>query len=32
VLDNAVWRAAGLPMLRDFHAPLAELVDTLTRR
>ena len=30
VLDNAVWRAAGLPMLRDFRAPLAELVTKLT--
>ncbi len=30
VLDNAVWRAAGLPMLRDFRAPLAELVAELT--
>ena len=30
VLDNAVWRAAGLPMLRDFRAPLAELVARLT--
>ena len=29
VLDNAVWRAAGLPMLRDFRAPLAELVAKL---
>ena len=29
-LDNAVWRAAGLPMLRDFRAPLAELVARLT--
>jgi dTDP-4-dehydrorhamnose reductase len=26
VLDNAVWRAAGLPMLRDFREPLAELI------
>ena len=31
VLDNAVWRAAGLPMLRDFRDPLAELVATLSR-
>lgn len=31
VLDNAVWRDAGLPPLRDFHAPLTELVDALTR-
>lgn len=30
VLDNAVWRAAGLPMLRDFREPLAELVAKLT--
>ena len=29
VLDNAVWRDAGLPMLRDFRAPLAELVAEL---
>ncbi len=29
VLDNAVWRAAGLPMLRDFREPLAELVARL---
>lgn len=29
VLDNAVWRAAGLPMLRDFRAPLTELVAEL---
>jgi dTDP-4-dehydrorhamnose reductase len=29
VLDNAVWRDAGLPVLRDFRAPLAELVTTL---
>jgi dTDP-4-dehydrorhamnose reductase len=29
VLDNAVWRAADLPMLRDFRAPLAELVAKL---
>ena len=26
VLDNAVLRAAGVPLLRDFRAPLAELV------
>jgi dTDP-4-dehydrorhamnose reductase len=32
VLDNAVWRAAGLPMLRDFREPLAELVAELTNR
>ena len=31
VLDNAAWRAAGLPPLRDFHHPLAELVARLTR-
>jgi hypothetical protein len=30
VLDNAVWRAAGLPMLRDYREPLAELVATLS--
>ena len=30
VLDNAVWRDAGLPMLRDFRAPLAELIAQLT--
>jgi dTDP-4-dehydrorhamnose reductase len=30
VLDNAVWRAAGLPPLRDFREPLAELVAKLT--
>jgi dTDP-4-dehydrorhamnose reductase len=30
VLDNAVWREAGLPMLRDFRAPLTELVARLT--
>ena len=30
VLDNAVWRAAGLPMLRDFREPLGELVARLT--
>lgn len=30
VLDNAVWRAAGLPMLRDFRQPLAEVVARLT--
>ena len=29
VLDNAVWRAAGLPPLRDFREPLAELVAKL---
>lgn len=31
VLDNAVWRDAGLTPLRDFRAPLAELVARLTR-
>jgi dTDP-4-dehydrorhamnose reductase len=31
VLDNAVWRLAGLPPLRDHREPLAELVATLTR-
>ena len=31
VLDNAVLRAAGLPLLRDFRAPLAELVAALRR-
>ena len=30
VLDNAVLVAAGLPLLRDFRAPLAELVAELT--
>jgi dTDP-4-dehydrorhamnose reductase len=29
VLDNAVLRLAGLPLLRDFRAPLAELVARL---
>lgn len=29
VLDNAVWRAAGLVPLRDFREPLAELVARL---
>jgi dTDP-4-dehydrorhamnose reductase len=29
VLDNAVMRAAGLPLLRDFRAPLAELISAL---
>ena len=29
VLDNAVLRAAGIPLLRDFRAPLAELVARL---
>jgi len=30
VLDNAAWRAAGLPMLRNFRDPLVELVAKLT--
>lgn len=30
VLDNAVLRAGGLPLLRDFREPLAELVTRLT--
>lgn len=30
VLDNAVWRAAGFEPLRDFRAPLRELVARLT--
>jgi dTDP-4-dehydrorhamnose reductase len=30
VLDNAVWRMAGLAPLRDFRAPLAELVARLS--
>ncbi len=29
VLDNAVWRDAGLPLLRDFREPLAEVVAAL---
>jgi dTDP-4-dehydrorhamnose reductase len=29
VLDNAVLRAAGIPLLRDFHDPLRELVGVL---
>jgi dTDP-4-dehydrorhamnose reductase len=29
VLDNAVLRAAGIPLLRDFHEPLCELVGAL---
>jgi dTDP-4-dehydrorhamnose reductase len=31
VLDNAVLRAAGLPLLRDFTEPLRETVAALTR-
>ncbi len=31
VLDNAVLAAAGIPLLRDFRAPLAELVARLRR-
>ena len=31
VLDNAVLRTAGIPLLRDFHEPLTELVASLTR-
>jgi dTDP-4-dehydrorhamnose reductase len=30
VLDNAVWRMAGLSPMRDFRAPLAELVARLS--
>jgi dTDP-4-dehydrorhamnose reductase len=30
VLDNAVLRTSGLPLLRDFRAPLRELVERLT--
>lgn len=30
VLDDLAWRASGLPPLRDFHEPLAELVARLT--
>jgi dTDP-4-dehydrorhamnose reductase len=30
VLDNAVLRAGAVPLLRDWHAPLAELVATLS--
>ncbi len=30
VLDNAVWRAAGLPPLRDHAEPLAELVARIS--
>jgi dTDP-4-dehydrorhamnose reductase len=29
VLDNAALRAAGLPLLADFHEPLERLVRTL---
>ena len=29
VLDNAALRAAGLPLLADFHEPLQRLVRTL---
>ena len=29
VLENAVWSDAGLPMLRDFREPLAELIANL---
>jgi dTDP-4-dehydrorhamnose reductase len=29
VLDNWVLRSSGLPLLRDFHAPLGELVRLL---
>ena len=31
VLDNAVLRTAGIPLLRDYHEPLAELVTALSR-
>jgi dTDP-4-dehydrorhamnose reductase len=31
VLDNAVLRAAGVPLLRDHREPLAELITRLTR-
>ncbi len=31
VLDNAVLRTAGIPLLRDFHEPLTELVAALAR-
>jgi hypothetical protein len=30
VLDNAVARLGGLPPMRDFREPLAELVASLT--
>jgi hypothetical protein len=29
VLDNRVWRDAGYEPLRDFHEPLAELLERL---
>lgn len=32
VLDNAVLRAGGIPLLRDFNAPLIELVHALQGR
>lgn len=32
VLDNAVLRASGVPLLRDYREPLAELVGRLQRR
>jgi dTDP-4-dehydrorhamnose reductase len=32
VLDNTVLRASGVPLLRDFHEPLVELVHALTAR
>jgi dTDP-4-dehydrorhamnose reductase len=31
VLDNAALRAAGIPLLREYREPLAELVDRLLR-
>jgi dTDP-4-dehydrorhamnose reductase len=31
VLDNSVLRAAGIPLLREFHQPLTELVARLRR-
>ncbi len=30
VLDNAAWRLAGMPTLRDYREPLAELVSALS--
>ncbi len=30
VLDNAVLRMAGIPLLRDFREPLRETVDALS--